>query len=114
MISAVDKARLELERLQAEAESHRARLSEIEAEIRDIEAFIRGWSRFAKDADDSKDDDVGIAGADNEVQPTTDTDESAESANVGSAFHGKGLPSAVTLLLRREARAMTIAEITQG
>jgi hypothetical protein len=112
-MSAFDKARLELEKLQAEADSHRARLLEIDAEIRDVEAFIRGWTRFAKD--DEREDDGSITGVIDQLSPVTDSDKSGGSGDeVGSSFHGQGLPAAIVLLLRREGRALTIAEITRG
>jgi hypothetical protein len=108
-MAAVDKARSELEKLQAEAQSLRARLSEIDAEIRDVEAFIRGWTRFALD-DEEK--DGGISSPEEQPQRNIGSDKTTEVDEIDDPFRGKGLPSAITTLLRRESRPMTISEIT--
>jgi transposase-like protein len=108
-MSAVDKARLELEKLQAEAQSLRARLSEIDAEILDVEAFIRGWRRFAQD-DEQK--DGGISPPEDKSQRNVDSDQPIEADEINGPFRGQGLPSAITTLLARESRPMTITEIT--
>jgi hypothetical protein len=91
-MSPIDKAKLERERLRAEAEEHRARVAQIEAELQEIDVFIRGWERFADKS----------------------TTETAPALTPDSPFYGKGHPGAATLLLQMEGREMTTTEITRG
>src|ERR1700716_4005831 len=103
-MSRLDKAKEERKRLQAEAESHRARLSNIETEILDIDAFIRGCERFGSD-ESATDDNDGTKGG-NQTHTRI-----PEGLPPDSPFYGKGQPGAATLLLQMEGRNMTTSEI---
>jgi hypothetical protein len=105
-MSRLDKAKAERERLQTEAKSCRARLSEIEVEIRDIDVFIRGWERFGSAETETDGDDIKSGKQTNTRIP--------QGLPPESPFYGKGQPGAATLLLQMEGRNMTTAEIAHG
>jgi hypothetical protein len=105
-MSRLDKAKEERERLQAEAEHCRVRLSEIEAEIRDIDVFIRGWERFGSAESAGDEDNIDSGEQSSPHIP--------ESLQPSSPFYGKGQSGAATVLLRMEGRNMTTSEIANG
>jgi hypothetical protein len=101
-MSRIDKAKADRERLQAEAEHHRAKLTGILEKLQRVENFIQDWGYYG---DEESGDEVS--------QEPLSAGASTGIAN-DSPFYGMGQPGAVTLLLQMEGRNLTTVEVTSG
>jgi hypothetical protein len=104
-MSAVERAlRSELERLQVEAEQHRARISESNSRLLALETEIAELQKSLESLHSREDTHDHII-----ERPLTETNSATT-----NPFHGLGQPGAVARLLQMEGREMTLSEIMRG